>query len=217
MERGEKKESKQAEKPLDEIARETRRRIDFLRRKPVVDQRDVYRLFKRFFQQYLRKDYEFTIDELRHEIHCIYLQHSVRERIDDLLERLSLIEYTNVVYSREELRALLDDFATVVRSLVAESERRESFIRRMLRLLFPQRPERPIISEFPAIEVDDPLMIELRTLAEEIYASLDRGKVRGAARRYQELIGKYNALGPSAQQNVYHLVHEAYKAIKAHS
>ncbi len=213
MERGE------ASEPLklDAIVRETRRRIDFLRRKPVIDQRDVYRLFKRFFQRFLKKEYEFTIDELRHEVHCIYLQHAVRERIDDLLERLSVMEYSDLVYSREELRAFLDDFEQVILSLAAGSERRDSFVRRLLRWLLPPRPERPVIREFPAPEANDPLLIEFRTLAEEVYAALDRGRVRAAARRYHKLIEKYNALGPSAQHALYHLVHEAYEAIKSHT
>lgn len=213
MDRGE----TEREKPLSEVARETRRRIDFLRRKPVVDQRDVYRLFKHFFQEYLEKHYEFTIDELRHEIHCIYLQHGVRERIDDLLEKLSVLEYSDTVFSHDEVRTILDDFDMVVRSLVAKSERKESFVRKLLRHFFPAKPERPVISEVPSISVTDPLTIELRTLAEEVYGALDQGKVKTAARQYQELIGRYNALGPGAQQDSYHLVHEAYKAIRAHA
>lgn len=209
MERGE-------ERSIVEMAREARRRIQFLQQRSTTDPQEIYRLFKKFFQVYLDKKYEFTMDELRHEIHCIYLTHSVRERIEDLIEKLSPLEYTNTSYSPEDIGEMLGDFDAVVRSLVTEQKKQRPWLQKLLRLFHKEREERPVISEYPAIEQNDPVTIDINTLLEKIYASLEQNKVRTAKRHYRELNKRYEKLGALGQQRFYRAIHEAYHAIRNH-
>lgn len=206
---------KTKEESIVDAARVVRRKIAFLLRKPIIRQYEVYRLSKEFFKAYLQHDYEFTMEELRRELHKVYLSSIVRERVESLIEKLSLLEYTDTEYSQAELQLLLHDLDTIIKNLVTEHKRQLPWLTRFANWLFRKRPTgaRPVISEYPALEPQDPVSIELKTLAEKIYRALDDGDTKRAARYYTKLLNKYNMLGTTAQEAFYHTVNEAYKAI----
>jgi len=214
------KESKSQEKShqqdgLADAARQTRRKIAFLLKKPIVRQQEVYRLAKTFFKAYLKHDYEFTMEELGHEIHKVYLSSVVRERVEALIEKLSLLEYTDTEYSQTELQLLLREIDDIIRDLVVEHHQEVPWLTRLANWLFRKRTKERqlVITEYPRVEAQDPVAIELNRLIESIYAALDEGKRRKAAREYALLLRKYNRLGKSVQELFFHTVNEAYKAI----
>ncbi len=201
--------------PLLETARKTRRKAAFLLRKPVVEQAEVYVLAKEFFKAYLKKPYEFTAEELRSELHKVYLAPTPREQSDRLVEKLGLIEYTDTRYTQAELKHLLQELDTIVKLLVIEHKRRVPWLTRFADWLFQTRRQKSVtpISDIPVKEENDPTTVELNTLLEQIYMFLDEGKRRRAAQRYTELLHRYERLGSTAQEGFYHKVRAAYEAI----
>ena len=207
--------SRTARAKLADAAHDARRKAAFLLRKPYVEQQEVYGLARQFFKAYLNKEYEFTADELQRELHKVYLSTIVRETVEALVEKLSLIEYTDTKYSQAEVKLLLQDLDEIVRLLVSEQRRQLPPLTRFANWLFHRQPRQSetVISEYPAVEADDPVNVELNTLLEDLYAALAAGKVPKAASLYKKLLGKYNSLGRTAQQALYHEVNAAYEAI----
>jgi hypothetical protein len=70
-----------------------------------------------------------------------------------------------------------------------------------------------VISEYPSVEPNDPVTLEMNTLLEEIYALLERNKAQKAAKVYRRLLARYHSLGSTGQQQFYHKVNEAFDAI----
>lgn len=198
-----------------DVARETRRKAAFLQRKPFVEQAEIYRLAKGFFKAYLKKPYEFTGAELRQELHKIYLPTIVRERVDGLIEKLSLLEYTDTQYSQAELKLLLQEIESIVKMLVIEHKKSLPFLTRLANWLFHKRPKKTesYISDYPVLESQDRVGIEMNRLLEELYDALGRGKTRRAVKLYKQISKRYDLLGSTAQQRFYHKVQAAYEAI----
>ncbi len=216
MKRGEKAAGPaDGERAVVDAARDTRRKAAFLLRKPFVEQQEVYSLAKAFFKAYLKKEYEFTADELRKELHKIYLSTAVREKVEALVEKLGLLEYTDTQYSQAELKILLQDLDGIVEMLVVERKRQLPFLTRLANWLFrkQQQPRATIISEYPVVEDADPVTVELNTLLEDLYLALDKGNVRRAAKLYKALLDRYDRLGATAQHRLYHKVNAAYETI----
>jgi hypothetical protein len=196
-------------------ARDTRRKAAFLLRKPYVEQGEVYTLAKAFFKAYLRKEYEFTAQELQREVHKVYLSTLVRERVEAIIEKLSLLEYTDMRYSQTEVKLLLQELDSLVKMLVTEHRRQVPRLTRFANWLFRKQPRTPetVISDYPSVEPNDPVTLELSMLLEDIYALLERNKAQKAAKIYRRLLAKYQNLGSTGKQQFYHKVNEAYDAI----
>jgi len=208
----------QPAEPIEAVinaARDTRRKAAFLLRKPYVEQAEVYTLAKAFFKAYLRKEYEFTAQELQREVHKVYLSTVVRERVEAIIEKLGLLEYTDMRYSQTEVKLLLQELDALVKMLVTEHRRQLPPLTRFANWLFRkrQRPPETVISEYPSVEPNDPVTLEMNTLLEEIYALLERNKAQKAAKVYRRLLAKYHSLGSTGQQQFYHKVNEAFDAI----
>ncbi|MBR9692534.1 hypothetical protein GOV07_01240 [Candidatus Woesearchaeota archaeon] len=211
---------KKGEVPLEQhtiadVARDTRRRAAYLLKKPFVEQREVYALAKEFFKAYLKKPQEFTCDELKRELHKIYLNSAVRDRVDALIDKLSLLEYTDTQYSQTEIKLLTQELDGIVKDLFIEHSRRLPFLTRVANWLFRKEPKsnETIISDYPMLEPNDPVSIELNTILEDIYLAIEKNNIRKAAKYYKYLMKRYDTLGPSAQQEFYHKIQAAYEAI----
>jgi len=198
-----------------DVASDTRRKAAFLQRKPFVEQAEIYRLAKGFFKAYLKKPYEFTGAELRQELHKVYLPTIVRERVDGLIEKLSLLEYTDTQYSQAELKLLLQEIASIVKALVVEHQKSLPFLTRLANWLFRKRPKKAesYISDYPVLESQDHTGIEMNMLLEDIYDALGKGKTGRAVKLYKQLSKRYGLLGSTAQQRFYHRVQAAYDEI----
>lgn len=221
MKRGEEKSSLKAQgstqdgPTLADVARDTKRRITYLLKKPFVEQREVYNLTKAFFKAYLQKPYEFTCEELRRELHKVYLNSTTRERVEALLEKLGLLEYTDTQYSQAELKLMAQELEGIVKELYIDHTRQLPWLTRLANWLFRKKPKRSetIISEYPMIEQDDPVSVELNTILEELYEALEENRVKKAVKLYKQLMKRYDRLGSSVQHEFYHKVNAAYKAI----
>ncbi len=201
---------------MGDVARDTRRKATFLLKKPFVEQHEVYGLAKDFFKSYLKKPVEFTSAELKEELHKVYLSSNVRDRVDRLIEKLSLMEYTDSKYGQAELKLLIQDLDTIVRDLVIERKRHIPFLTRVANFLWHKKPKKTetVITEFPVVEPNDATTIEMNTVLEDLYTALSKGKVKLATKYYKVLMKRYNTLGSTMQHEFYHKVNEAYDAIR---
>jgi len=205
----------EAKETIEDVARDTRRKVAFLLRKPYAEQGEVYGLAKTFFKSYLRKECEFTATELEKELHKVYLSTAVRERVEALIEKLGVLEYTDTKYSQAEVKLLLQGLDEIVRSLVMEQRKQLPPLTRFANWLFRKKVKvrATVISEYPVVERNDPVSVELNMLLEDVYAALDENRVGRAAKTYKRLLAKYHSLGRTAQQEFYQKVNAAYEAI----
>lgn len=205
----------EAEVQTIEVARTVRRKVSFLLRKTFIEQREVYALTKSFFKAYLQKEFEFTAEELQKELHKVYLSNLLRTRTDTLIEKLGLLEYTDTQYSQAELKMLLQDLDGIIKDLVVEHKRRIPALTRFANWLFRKKaPKKEImISDIPTLEPNDRVTVEINTIIEDIYAALDKNKVKKAAKHYKRLMQRYHQLGTHGQEGFYHKIQAAYEAI----
>ncbi len=204
------------EEGLLAVARQTRRRINYLLQKPFVDEAELYGLAKGFFKAYVGKESELTAHELKRELHKVYLTSKVRSGLDAFLAKIEVLEYADARYSQEELKHLLGELDSLVREMVSEHQRQLPWLTRIAHFLLGNRGEKQegvVISDYPALEENDPVTVELNTLLESFYEALDGGKRGRALKAYRLLLRKYEALGASAQQAFYHKLRAAYEAL----
>lgn len=197
------------------VARQTKRRAGFLARKSFIQPHDVYRLAKEFFKAFLDKQIEFTSQELHEELHKVYLTPRVRDRVEAFVEKMSLMEYSESQLPQDEVKTLLNDLQSIIDDLVREHKEKIPWLTRFAHWLFHKKPTQSVsyLAEFPAIESNDPVSIDLNSLLEEIYYALENGKISRAHRKYSKLIDRYHQLGSHAQHEFYHKVHAAYQRI----
>lgn len=79
-----------------------------------LEEKDVYNLIRNFFKEFLEINYEFTNEELKQEIKHIYFDNELKEKISDLFDELSEIEYFSKSLSQDKLVQLLQDFKLIL-------------------------------------------------------------------------------------------------------
>ena len=206
-----KKESRRA--LLNRIKQETLRRILFLEHKAVIDYRDVYHLIRWFFKEYLEKRYEFTITELRDEIHRTYIPSRVREQVILLLKDLEKMEYETIHYSKVDLVGILERFRKIVDEIIGSQRRRHSWMQKIKAFLLKEEENPIIISELPAIENSDAYHVNINILLERTYLFIDQKNKRKAKRQYQELHSVYEASPEDIKHEYYPLIDQTYETL----
>jgi len=103
-----------------ELKIEALRRIDYLLEKKIVHEEEIYYLVKNFFKRYLNLEYEFTYEELLNELTKIFIEEEVREVLEEFLEEVSFIEFSDEHFSTEELKELIKVFALIIDNLIPE-------------------------------------------------------------------------------------------------
>lgn len=200
---------------ISQLKRDTLKKIEYFQRKTVIETHDVYSLVKWFFREFLEKRYEFTVPELREEIRNVYISTSTRDILNDILGMLESVEYTNVHYTREQLKNLLDAFAIIVQQLVRTHSKKKTLWQRFKSFIFKEEIEpEVIIAELPAIEQDDAENVRVRLLVEKCYASLDRHSLHRAKATYQALLKEYQSLPEKEKKRFYPLLDQTYKDLQ---
>lgn len=198
---------------LRKLKQEISRKLLFLEHKAVIDYREVYTLIRQFFKEYLERDYEFTIRELRDEVKKTYIPATVREDVSSLLDTLEQMEYKTVSYKREELLAILKRFRKVVDELVKTIQRRHSIWNKIRAFIFKEEQEPIVISDLPVIEQDDAQHVHMNLLLEKTYLFISQKSKRKAKHQYGQMLEYYGSLEDHVKQEFYPLVDEAYSAL----
>jgi hypothetical protein len=201
---------KERQQHLASVHKDTLRKIAFLKKKTVIEARDVYTLVQEFFKEFLEKHQEFTMTELRKELREVYISNSTRQTIAKILDRLGTMEYTTVHYSREDLCQLLDDVQHVIDQLIAVHAARNSVFGRIKSMFFKPADAQTIITELPFVEQTDADGLRLYILIEKCYAHLDKHQLHKAKAAYEDLLAEYSRLESAKQAQYFPLLEQTY-------
>jgi hypothetical protein len=113
----------------------TSKKINYLLSKPFIKEKETYNIIKEFFREYLQQDYEFTYEELIEELRKIYVERSLKNRLMNFLQKISVIEYKDEEIPQESLKQMLKEFDYLVKNLVKASgaEVKVGFFKRFVR------------------------------------------------------------------------------------
>lgn len=196
------------------LRRDTTRKIEFVRKKAIIEHKEVYTVIREFFKEFLEQRYEFTTNELRAELKKVYISNGTRVQIAKLLDDLEAIEYANVHYPRERLLAILEEFERVVRELVRLHATTKSFWDRIRTILRGEEADAmSIIADLPAIEENDAYHVRIYTLIERCYVALDRHRMHQAKKAYEALLDEYNLLDQERKKQYYTIIEQTYMDI----
>ena len=100
-----------------------------------VKDRDFYELFRRFFADFLKLDYEFAYEELSLELNKIYIKPALKKDIDQMIRLLTDKEYLEQnPLTLPEIKILLNNLLEIVNSLIIDvTEKKESFLDKIFR------------------------------------------------------------------------------------
>lgn len=194
------------------------KKIEHLRSKAYISDKEVYDLVRSFFKKHLTIDYEFTHEELMNELKKIYLSPDLQEKVRDLFEDVSKIEHTSKDFTREELEKILKDFEEVVDGLiVSHYQQDKSFFRKIkdwIHKIFSGKHKK-------LLEVDESVLAENQTNLVKMNMLLDNAKrwseadPEKAKEAYQEIMAIYNTLDAKKKKAYYQPVQELYRIITA--
>lgn len=198
---------------LGTLKQEVLRKASFFEHKAVIDYRDLYHLIRHFFKEYLERDYEFTISELREEVKRTYIPISIRDDVFSLLDTIEKMEYETVKYPRIELVNILVKFRKVVEELVKTHKRRHGFWSKVRGFLLKEEEEPILLSELPVIETSDEPHIHINLLLEKIYIFFAQKKIAKAKKQYAELIEYYNQVPEDLKREYFPIIDETYNKL----
>jgi len=194
------------------------RKIEHLRSKAYISDKEVYDLVRSFFKKHLTIDYEFTHEELMNELKKVYLSPELQEKVRSLFDDISKIEHTSKDFTREELEEILKDFEGVVDGLiVSHYQRDKSFFRRIkdwIHKTFSRKHKKLLDTDETALDENQRNMVKMNMLLDNAkrWSEIDLGKAKGA---YQELMEIYNALDIKKKKAYYEPVQALYNIISS--
>jgi len=194
------------------------RKIEHLRSKAYISDKEVYDLVRSFFKKHLIIDYEFTHEELMNELKKVYLSPELQEKVRSLFDDISKIEHTSKDFTREELEEILKDFEGVVDGLiVSHYQRDKSFFRRIkdwIHKTFSRKHKKLLDTDVTALDENQRNMVKMNMLLDNAkrWSEIDLGKAKGA---YQELMEIYNALDIKKKKAYYEPVQALYNIISS--
>jgi len=208
------------------------RDINYLLSKGLVSDREVYYLIKNFLRNYMHLEYEFTKDELFEELKTVYLPYTIRSDFFKFIDRIFMFEYSQVSYSDEELKALLEEFKGYLDYLLVPNfERKQvagAIVFRNWKKRFgeylkgfrkkeeqadylKQKEERLPLKTLTPIEATH---VDINSLLEKIYYSIYNSDVESAVELYQQVVELYNRLSPEEKADYYETLNSVYESIR---
>jgi len=194
-------------------------KINHLLGKPSVSEKEVYDLIREFFKKYLGVDFEFTSDELVRELRRVYVTPDMQERIHNLMDRVSEIEYLSKKFSSEELNVLLQDFKILVDELIVYHYENKSLFKKVKDVLCGSvsKKHKKVMedSEKNCFSETERRVVKMNMLLDDAKRLLKKDDVHQAKQVYTELIDVYNGLSEEKKKAYYPLVTEVYGSINS--
>ncbi len=192
------------------------KKIEHLRSKAYISEKEVYDLVRSFFKKHLTIDYEFTHEELMNELKKIYLSPDLQEKVKALFDDVSKIEHTSKTFTREELEEILKDFEQVVDGLiVSHYQQDKSFFKRIkdsIQKFFSSKHKKILEPGDEVLSENERGVVKMNMLLDNSkrWSELDLEKAKEA---YQELIELYNSLDVKKKKAYYEPVQALYHII----
>jgi hypothetical protein len=193
------------------------KKIEHLRSKAYISDKEVYDLVRSFFKKHLTIDYEFTHEELMNELRKVYLSPDLQEKVKNLFDDISKIEHTSKTFTREELEKILNDFEKVVDGLiVSHYQQKKSFFKKIkdsIHKVFSRKHKKVLEPEEEAVLLENERsVVKMNMLLDNAkrWSDFDLEKAKEA---YQELIELYNTLDVKKKKAYYEPVQALYGVI----
>ncbi len=126
-------------RPLTELERKKalklnhHKKIDYALAKAFIHDNDLYDLISDFFREYLDLKYEFTHEELTHELDKMYIKDGLKKNIIAFLDRIAYLQFNaQEKPSQDELRKLILSFKRIINELISSEEAKpQSFLEKV--------------------------------------------------------------------------------------
>lgn len=193
------------------------KRINQIKTKAFISEREVYDLVRSFFKKHLGIDYEFTREELMKELKKVYLTPELQSKVDNLFKEVSEVEHSSKPFQREELDRILDEFKEVVEALIGSHYRKEkSFIKKLkdsLHKLFSRKHETMLEIDESVLSENERVIVKMNMLLDNSKRWSEKDTVK-SKQAYKELLGLYNSLDPGRKKAYFKPVNELFRMIK---
>ena len=192
------------------------KKINHLRSKAYISEKEVYDLVRSFFKKHLTIDYEFTHEELMNELKKVYLSPDLQEKVRNLFDDISKIEHTSKSFTREELEEILKDFEGVVEELIVSHYQQDrSFFKKIkdwLHKTFSKKHKKLLDTYETVLVENERTLVKMNMLLDNAkrWSEIDLGKAKEA---YQELMEIYNTLDMKKKKAYYEPVQALYRII----
>jgi hypothetical protein len=194
------------------------KKVDHIRSKAFISEREVYDLIRSFFKKHLTIDYEFTHEELMKELKKVYLSPELQEKVRHLFEDVSEIEHTSKTYTREELERILEDFRLVVDGLIVSHYQQErSFFKKLrdnIHKMFSCKHKKLLEPDESVLSESERVIVKMNMLLDNAKRWSDSNLER-AMEAYQELISIYDILDDAKKKAYYKPVQELYNMLNS--
>lgn len=200
------------------LRRAVDKRINQIKAKAFISEREVYDLIRSFFKKYLQVDYEFTREELIKELRVIYLLPGLQEKVKHLFDHIARIEHTSKAFSRDELETVLDEFKVVVDELVGSHyEKEKSAFKKFkdkIHHMFSRKHHKLLEMDESVLSGTERVIVKMNMLLDNAKRWSDKDVGR-AKETYKELIDLYDSLDQARKEAYYKPMQELFNMIKS--
>ncbi|MCF7901111.1 hypothetical protein K9L67_02690, partial [Candidatus Woesearchaeota archaeon] len=115
------------------LGESTLKKIDYYLTKSYLSDLDVYNVFKEFFSGYLELNYEFTCKDLLEETKKTFMDTSTKAKLDSLVNKLRIIEYSDESFDQKDLIEILKSLKNIVDTLleITKNQNKRSFFSKL--------------------------------------------------------------------------------------
>ena len=122
---------KKEEKEKKDYKTEIKEKIDFLNKKTLITDKDVYKISKEFFYRLLNIDYEMTSEELLEELNKNYIEKEAIKHCEHILTTIKEIESLSKEHNKNDLRKLLDELKGLLYLLGEEDTTQKNLVEKI--------------------------------------------------------------------------------------
>jgi hypothetical protein len=122
---------KKEEKEKKDYKTEIKEKIDFLNKKTLITDKDVYKISKEFFYRLLDIDYEMTSEELLEELNKNYIEKEAIKHCEHILTTIKEIESLSKEHNKNDLRKLLDELKGLLYLLGEEDTTQKNLVEKI--------------------------------------------------------------------------------------
>lgn len=194
-----------------QLREETLLKIRALQEQGFLEDKDLYYLVKNFFKQYLNLSYEFTTAELKTELKKIYFTDADREKLDQLLDYISVVEFLSETSREKRAQEYLTTFQQVVETIIAPEP--SNVIRSALNKITLKDWCMYALEKLRFHSPPNDEQSRIRILLTEIEQGLESKNFEIAGKNYQELVKIYDSLSEPEKARYYSRISSLYSIL----
>jgi hypothetical protein len=195
------------------LKRAVEHKIKIISEKAFISEREVYDLIRGFFKKFINIDYEFTAEELIHELKKIYIPQENQEMVKTIMQSVSEMEHVSKAFSKEELTLLLANFKKLVEALIiSHYEKHGLFGRFRDSLQGSTINSKKVLDDSSLLNENERIIVKMNVLLDNSRRWAEKDSA-SAKKAYQELLALYNSLDDEKKEAYFKPMHELYSIL----